>query len=296
MRSLGASLDWSFRNMEVWDEGGLKGVEGDLGRRDAEGVEHIGACFDHHGRAAKVEFDGFGIWVLFEEFDEDDFVDEAGVALPMVIGQGVGEGDMEIEVRVTGGEVVKEIVVKDFLAGACSVPEGDFAFGVLGFEEVGDVGAERGHAGAAADVEHFLLGRFDMEIAEGADGGDGIAGFEVEDIGGADAWGAVHALWGCRDADIKGEGAFFGAVAGEGVIIAAIGVVVGGDQIEKVIALPDIVEGCGDIEIAEADLLESGDVELEVIAWGEGDVLVGVDGFEHQFFDKSGDAAITDDL
>jgi hypothetical protein len=42
----------------------------------------------------------------------------------------------------------------------------------------------RGHAGSATDVDHFPLSWFDMEIAEGTNGRDNVAGFEAKDVTG----------------------------------------------------------------------------------------------------------------
>lgn len=43
-------------------------------------------------------------------------------------------------------------------------------------EEVEDVAAHGGHAGAAADVDHFALGVLGKEFAVGAADGDLVAG------------------------------------------------------------------------------------------------------------------------
>ena len=57
--------------------------------------------------------------------------------------------------------------------------------------------AQGSHAGSAADVDHFLLGRFDVEVAEGADGCDFVASLQIKCITGANAWKAVLARrWG----------------------------------------------------------------------------------------------------
>ena len=54
---------------------------------------------------------------------------------------------------------------------------------VLRFQQVRQVRAQRGHAGAAAQVDHLALGLFDVELAERADGGDGIARLQAKHVG-----------------------------------------------------------------------------------------------------------------
>ena len=59
--------------------------------------------------------------------------------------------------------------------------------------------------------------------------------------------------------------------------------------------LPDGGERLGNVELAKADRIVSGNIELQVIARGEGNFFRGVQGFENQLFNKCGDIAITDD-
>ena len=68
-----------------------------------------------------------------------------------------------------------------------------------------EVRAQGRHAGTAADIHHFLLRRLDVEIAERADGGDGVARFEAEHVGGADARRAILSRRRRGDADVEAE-------------------------------------------------------------------------------------------
>jgi len=65
-------------------------------------------------------------------------------------------------------------------------------------------------------------------------------------------------------------------------------------KIEKVMVFPDGSEGLGDVEIAKANRVEGGDIELQVIARREGNFFSYICRFKNQFFDKSGDVAIAD--
>ena len=43
------------------------------------------------------------------------------------------------------------------------------------------------------------------------------------------------------------------------------------------LGFPDLGKGIGNIELAEADIFVGGDVELQVVAGGEGDLFGGVE-------------------
>src|SRR5664279_2696020 len=89
---------------------------------------------------------------------------------------------MKCEVVVRCGQVLKIVFVEDLLPGACAIPEADLACGLLVLKQVREVRAKGGHPSATADVNHFALGGLHMEIPKGADGGDGVARLETEDI------------------------------------------------------------------------------------------------------------------
>jgi len=160
----------------------LEFVIGDLMRRHTEIGKHLRAGFDHHGRTTEVILDGAGGRVVSEIVIPHDFVNEALESAPVVLGKRRGEREVETEIRMGSREGLKRIGVENLLRGAGTIPIAHPASGVFGLEEVGEVGAKRGHAGAAADVDHFSLGWFGVKIAEGTDGSDFIAGFKVKDI------------------------------------------------------------------------------------------------------------------
>ena len=82
---------------------------------------------------------------------------------------------------VRRGEAAEVVLVEDLLPGARAVPEAHPAGRVLGLEEVGEVGAQRGHARAPADIDHLPLRGFDMEITERSDGSNDIAWLQALD-------------------------------------------------------------------------------------------------------------------
>ncbi len=84
-------------------------------------------------------------------------------------------------------------------------------------------------------------------------------------------------------------------VAGERVVVAPAGLRIARHQIEDVLMLPHGCERLGNVEIAKANRIVSGNIELQVIARGEGDLFCGVQGFENQLFDKCGNVAVADD-
>ncbi len=194
---------------------------------------------------------------------------------PVQLSSGSGEESArwKAKLRCVLARSLKVVLVEDLLLRARAVPEADLARGLLGFEQVREVGAQRSHAGAAADVNHLPLRGLDMEIAEGADGGDDVAGLEAEDVAGTDAGSAVLAGRRRGDADVEAQRALRLLVAGERVIVAPAGLGVARHKIEDVLVFPDGGKGLGDVEVAEADRLVGGDVELQVVARREGDLL-----------------------
>ncbi len=118
-------------------------------------------------------------------------------------GRGDERARWKAKFRCTRARLLEVIFVEDFLPGTGAVPEADLASGLLGFEQMREMGAQRSHAGAAADIDHFALGGLDMEVAEGTDSGDDVAGLEAEDIAGTDAGSAIlPGRWG-GDAHIE---------------------------------------------------------------------------------------------
>ena len=65
-------------------------------------------------------------------------------------------------------------------------------------------------------------------------------------------------------------------------------------QPDTLLLLPDGGERLGNVEIAKADCVVSGYVELQVVAGGERDLLVRIQGLENEFFDESGNVTVTD--
>ena len=74
-------------------------VERDLVRLYPDISQHVLYCRVHHRRTTHVELDLVDVRVVLQVVVVDDLVDEAGVAGPVVFGQGIREGDVVGEVR-----------------------------------------------------------------------------------------------------------------------------------------------------------------------------------------------------
>ena len=71
----------------------------DVLSRYAQLIEHLVDRRIHHRRPAKIVFDIFGRFMVFEVVFKYDFVDKAHIAAPIVLFLRVGKRDMEMEVR-----------------------------------------------------------------------------------------------------------------------------------------------------------------------------------------------------
>lgn len=101
--------------LDAHDRVNLEFVVGDLLRWNPECFQHAGACLDHHGGAAKIVFDGGGIRVPGKMLLEHDLVNQSDVAGPVVLGQRSREREIEGEIVMRPGEILKIIRVEDFL-------------------------------------------------------------------------------------------------------------------------------------------------------------------------------------
>ena len=164
-----------------------------------------------------------------------------------------------------GREVFEEVGVEQFLPRAGAIPEGNPARGFLNFEQVREVGAQRSHARAAADVDHFLTGRLDVKITERPDNIDRVAGFEGPHVARAGAGGAFLPGGRRGDANIQTDRAF-ARVAGDRVVVALRAIGVFGNEVENAVPTPYFRVGLRDIEAAVGDLAVGGDGELQVVA------------------------------
>jgi hypothetical protein len=93
-------------------------------------------------------------------------VDEAGRAGSFVLVERFGEGEMEVEVVMLRRESLEVVGVIDFLPRASAIPITDAAPALVLLQQPCEVRPQRGHARSAADVDHFLLRRLDVEVAE----------------------------------------------------------------------------------------------------------------------------------
>src|SRR5580658_10368526 len=201
---------------------------------------------------------------------------------------------MEGKIMVRFGEPLKVLFVEDLLPGARAVPETYSARGPLILEKVRKMRTKRSHACATSDVNHFALGRLDVEVAKWADAGNDVAWFQAENVAGPNAGSTILARRRSRDANVEAQCALVPLVAGEGVIVAAVGTGVAGDEIEDVLIPPDGSEGLGNVEVAEANRIVCGNIKLQVIAWSEGESFDGIQRLEDKFLYESRDAPVAD--
>ena len=154
------------------------------------------------------------------------------------------------------------------------------------------MGTERSHTSAATDVDHLSLRRFDMEISEGAYAGNDVTRLKAEHIARSDAGSAILAGgWRCN-ANVESQRELCHPVAGKRVVVTPARLGVACDKIKGVLILPHGGEGLGNVEIAEADLLVSGYVELQIVARSEGELLGTISRLENQFLNESRNAAV----
>src|ERR1700677_863605 len=223
-------------------------------------------------------------------------MDKTDVSRQVVVGQRRRESEMESKVPVRSGELLKVVFVEHFLSGTRAIPETDFASSALVFEQVSEVGAERGHARTAADIDHLALCRLDMKVSKWANARNHVARFQMKNKARSDSWRAVLTGRRCRDPDIEAECSLRLLVGRKRIIVAPVAVWIAGHQIKHTLIPPDRGEGLGNVEIAEADRIVRGDVELNVIARCEGNRFAGIHGFEDQFLDERGDVFVADHL
>ena len=126
----------------------------------------------------------------------------------------------------------------------------------------------------------------------GPDAGNLIAWLEIEDIAGSDAGSAVLARRRRGDAHIEAQIAFGLRVAGERVVIAATAMRIARDQIEDMLVPPNGGERLGNVKIAEADRFVCRNVELQIVARGEGNGFGSIERLKDQFLDESGNVAV----
>jgi hypothetical protein len=117
---------------------------------------------------------------------------------PVQLSSGLGSERARCQVKFGNSfcDGVEVLDVEGLAHGAGAVPEADLAVGLEALELVEDVRAHRGHAGAAADEHHLVLGVTGEELAEGARDGDLVAGLPAVDERGHDAGRGVGTFGG----------------------------------------------------------------------------------------------------
>src|SRR5688572_29305416 len=93
-------------------------------------------------------------------------MDEAGVAFPIVLRQGGGQGQVPLKVIVLGLDLVELLSVERLPQTASTVPERHLPLGLYAPELVEDVRPHRSHTGTAAYEDHFIVGVAGEELTE----------------------------------------------------------------------------------------------------------------------------------
>jgi hypothetical protein len=135
------------------------------------------------GGTAHVELAVLRRRVVLEVLVVEHVVDEAGVAVPVVVRQGVGQRHMPLEILGSPRELVEVLDKNISRFERAPYQKLILALGLEPLELVEDVAAHRRHAGAAADEDHFLVGVAREELAERAGDRDLVARLQVEDVG-----------------------------------------------------------------------------------------------------------------
>src|SRR5882724_2458891 len=182
-----------------------------------------------------------------------------------------------------GGEV---ILIEQFLSRPSAIPVTHPSGCFLRFKQMRKMGAQRRHSGPSADINHLLLRRLDMKIAERADGAHRITRLKLEEIARADAGRDVPSGWRHGNTNIEPKAALGRAVAGNRIIISTSFLWIAGDAIKSVFLLPLRSEQLWNIELTKGDHVISRDIDLQIVTRGKRDHSIFVQRFQDQFFDK----------
>src|SRR5580704_2417077 len=122
---------------------------------------------DHHRWAAKVVFYLRWIFVIFQVALQGYLVDKASMALPIVLGQGLGERERVFEIRKVLGNCLKFLCHKIFTQRACAIKEAHAACGLQRMEKMKEMAAHGRHSGAATYIDHLSVTILNKEFAIG---------------------------------------------------------------------------------------------------------------------------------
>src|ERR1700722_16899749 len=125
--------------------------------------------------------------------------------------------------------------------------------------------AQRRHARTAANVNYFVLRRFDMEIAEWPNGSNDVPGFEALHESRAGAAITILPTGRRGDADIEFELVVLCGIGCEG-IIAPQGDIITALVIKYMLRFPYVAVWFFYFDLAETDFAISGNFKLQIIA------------------------------
>src|SRR5690606_21975793 len=173
-------------------------VESDVFLGNSELVQHLEDGGIHQGRAAEVVFHVFWRGVVFEVVVVQALVDKSDVPvalgvvktlldLPVILRERLRKPDVELKVREFLLDSAEVIYVEQFLPRTAAVPVRYFPVCPFRLEQVEDMCPERGHTGSPADVDHFAVGRVDVEFAVRPGNRHLVARLSRENVGRANA-------------------------------------------------------------------------------------------------------------
>ena len=98
----------------VFARGKSKLVEGDLALVHVKAGQHREGGLDHNRRTTNVVFDAAGIGMVGQIVFQQHLVDHAGMGLPVVLCQRLGQRQVEAEVGKLPGQVLEVVPVEAF--------------------------------------------------------------------------------------------------------------------------------------------------------------------------------------
>jgi hypothetical protein len=265
-------------------------VEQDVLFVDAEVAEHVLAGVDHERRSAQVVLDVFRGRVVLQVVVVEHLMDEALEARPVVLGQGIRERQVPLEVLELRRDGVEVLHVEGLAHAAGAVPVAHLAVRVEATELIEDVGAHGRHARTAPDEDHLVVGAAGEELAVGPRDRDLVPGLEIEDVGGHLARGRVRLVGRRRcDADVQHDDARLARVVRHriGALDSLVDL---RREAPQVVLVPVVAVLLLDVEIAILRHVGRA-LDLDVAPGAEGHLFT-LRQLEHQLLDEGGHVVV----
>src|SRR5882757_7455057 len=154
------------------------------------------------------------------------------------------------------------------------------------------VSTQRSHTRAPADIDHLPLRGFDMEIAERSDGCNDFSWLQAEHVAGTNPGSTILAWRGRGNTHIEAEQMIRMLVAGQRIIVSLSSLGIVCHQIKDMLPLPHLSERLRNIKVPKVDRIVRGNVQLQVVSGGEGDLFPGIHRLENQLLDEGSDIGV----